>query len=345
MFGLPGRLFIIVGLFFGAGLPALGQNPPGLSMTGQITGEVRYAEGRQPAFNVLVSCHSFEGGLIGQQNTDRSGRFRFSDLKLGQFVVTVRVSGYVEEQQTVELNTNPSQYLQFQLKRDESGTARSRAPGVLNASAPPPAQDEFDKAEVALAANTKEGVAQGVQHLERAIRIYPMFVQALLKLGTAYMDLGQWDKAERALRKAIEIDAHTANAFFALGDLYLHQEKTADAEGALVQGLRIEERSWRGHLTLGRVYWTMAAQTKDESQARPLLEKSYNQAKRALELKPDLAAAHLLKGNLLLRAKRAQDALAEFEAYLSSEPHGELAEQTRAVAEKIKKALASQTKP
>lgn len=32
---------------------------------------------------------------------------------------------------------------------------------------------------------------------------------------------------------------------------------------------------------------------------KPLLEKSYDQAKLALELKPDLAAAHLLKGNLL----------------------------------------------
>lgn len=63
-------------------------------MTGQITGQVRYAAARQPAFNVLVNCHSFDGGLIGQQNTDRDGRFRFSDLKPDQYIIAVRVSGY-----------------------------------------------------------------------------------------------------------------------------------------------------------------------------------------------------------------------------------------------------------
>ncbi len=86
----------------------------------------------------------------------------------------------------------------------------------------------------------------------------------------------------------------------------------------------------------------MATATKDEGQARALLEKSYEQVKRALQLKPDFGDAHLLKGNLLLRAERAQDALAEFEAYLSIEPNGEFADQTRPVVAKIKRALASQ---
>jgi len=345
MRGLPGRLLLIAGLFLHSAAPSLAQNRPGQSMSGQITGQVRYAEGRQPAFNVLVNCYSLDGGLIGQTNTDRDGRFRFSELKPDQYVIVVRLPDYVEEQQNVELRTTANQYLQFQLKRDESTTARARPPGVLNAKIPPAAQEEFAKAESALAGNTKESLAQGILHLERALKIYPTFVQAQLRLGTAYMDLAQWDKAERSLKRAIEIDARIANAFFALGDLYLHQKRNADAESALVQGLKIDDRSWQGHLTLGRVYWSLAAEVKDEARAKPLLEKSYNQANRALELKPDLAAAHLLKGNLLLRARRTRDALKEFDAYLSSEPHGELSEQTRALAERIRKSLASEPMP
>jgi Flp pilus assembly protein TadD len=57
--------------------------------------------------------------------------------------------------------------------------------------------------------------------------------------------------------------------------------------------------------------------------------------KRALVLNPDLAGAHLLKGNLLLRVSRTNDAVAEFNAYLRLEPNGPFAAETRALIEKI----------
>jgi len=104
--------------------------------------------------------------------------------------------------------------------------------------------------------------------------------------------------------------------------------------------LQFEDRSWQSHLSLGHVYWNMAAQFSDEAHYRPLLERSYVQTKRALELKPDLAAAHLLKGNLLFKARRAQEALPEFEEYLRLDPNGQFVDQTRALIQKIKLALA-----
>jgi len=52
-------------------------------------------------------------------------------------------------------------------------------------------------------------------------------------------------------------------------------------------------------------------------------------------LNPDLAGAHLLKGNLLLRVGRANDAATEFNAYLRLEPNGPFAAETRALVEKI----------
>ena len=75
--------------------------------SGQITGQVRFADSRQPAYNVLVSCDNISGGLIGQVLTDRNGRFSFTNLPLSQYNITVRVNGYIEEKQTVELMTSP----------------------------------------------------------------------------------------------------------------------------------------------------------------------------------------------------------------------------------------------
>ncbi|MDQ3819597.1 MAG: tetratricopeptide repeat protein [Acidobacteriota bacterium] len=158
------------------------------------------------------------------------------------------------------------------------------------------------------------------------------------------MDLQKWDKAEQALRKTIEIDLKAANAYFALGELYLRQKKYDQAEKVMLDGLAIETRSARAHLILARVYWEKAAGAKEEAQWRPPLEKSYEEVKRALALDPNLAAAHLLKGNLLFKVRRAEDALHEYEEYLRLDPQGASAEQTRTLIDKIKKALAETKK-
>jgi Flp pilus assembly protein TadD len=91
-------------------------------------------------------------------------------------------------------------------------------------------------------------------------------------------------------------------------------------------------------LNLARVYWEKGRTEKDLAQARPALEKSYEEVKRALALSPNIAAAHLLKGNLLLRVSRTADAMVEFGEYLRLEPNGPFAAETRALIDKLKKA-------
>ena len=315
------------------------------TLAGQITGQVRYAEGGKPAVNILVSCDSFNLGNCGQAMTDGNGRFRFGNLGPSQFVITVRAPGYIEQKQDVELMTAPSATLQFQLRSDGSGRSANPPGPVIDASVPVSAKKEFDQASTALGTGKKEGLTEAVKHLEKAVTIYPQFIQANLMLGTTYLDLGDFDKAEQKLKKTAELDPKAANAYLALGELYLKQKKDEDAEKSLVQGLQIEDRSYQGHLSLARVYWGMASKIKDDTLARPTLEKAYDQVKKSLELKPDFAEAHLLKGNLLLRVRRVVDAQHEFEEYLRLEPKGAFAEQARATVDKIKKAMESQPKP
>ncbi len=317
------RTVLIFGLLLLAPSQLLSQESRAQQQTlsGQISGQVRYAGvGGQPAFNVLVRCDSFNSGSCGQEMTDRSGRFRFTGLAPSQYTITVRVPGYIEQQQTVELLTSPSANLQFQLKSDGTAKPAAAAAVIVDPNVPEGAKKEYEEAAAGLATGKKEGIEEGVRHLEKAVNIYPKFVQAQLLLGTAHMDLGQWEKAEQILRRTVELDPKAANALFALGELYLRQKKDEDA-------------------------WDMASKIKDDTQARPYLEKAYDQVKKALELNPNLAQAHLLKGNLLLRVRRAADAQHEFEEYLRLEPKGPFAEQARATVEKIKKALASQPKP
>ncbi len=301
----------------------------------QINGQAYYADNGQAAFNVPVRC---VGTAVNTQIvTDRGGRF-VCRVAAGHYIVTVEAPGYIREEQSVDIfDSNATEFMTFRLKSDPRKPVVTADPNV-----PPEANAEFQKAEAALTAGKIE---EEIRNLEKAAAIYPKFVQAELKLGAAYMDLKQWDKAEQALKKTLEIDSKAANAYFALGELYLRQKKYDQAEKGLQDGLRIETRSAQAHLTLARVYWDKVIGVKEEVQWRPSLEKSYQEVKQALELDPKLAGAHLLKGNLYFKVRRAEDALKEFEEYLRLDPNGEFAAPTRELVEKIKKALAAEKKP
>ena len=311
----------------------------------EIHGQVRYAQGGAPAEHVVVRLESYDGGgPIGETFTDSSGKFQFSSLPPAQYSVRVRQSGYREAQQTIDLTTTSSGLVLLQLLPDTSSSSTVSKPGTIDANVPPAAQKEFDKGVAALAEGGKDKIAVAVKYFEKAVSLYPKFVEARLKLGTGYMDLGQWDKAEQALLATIEVDANAFNALFALSEIYLRQNKISEAETVLVKGLAIQDASYLGHLNLARVYWEKSREIKDLMQAKPTLEKSYEEIKRALTLNPDLAGAHLLKGNLLLRVGRTTDAVTEFNEYLRLEPNGAFATETRTLIEKIshKKAQSSQ---
>lgn len=306
--------------------------------TVEIHGQVRFAEGGAPAQQVLVRLESYDsGGSISEVFTDGSGKFRFTGLPPAQYSIRVRQQGYRDVQQNIDMTVTTSGLVMLQLIRDIPLAGRSVA-GSIDANVPAAAQKEFDKGIAALAEGGKDKTAFAVKCFEKAVTIYPKFVEARLKLGTGYMDLGEWDKAEKALLATTEIDPKAFNAFFALSEVYLRENKISDAESVLMKGLAIQDSSYLGHLNLARVYWEKAREIKDLSQAKPALEKSYEEVKRALILDPNLPGAHLLKGNLLLRVGRANDAVNEFNEYLRLEPNGPFAGETRTLLDKIKKA-------
>ncbi len=310
-----------------------------------MTGQVRYSDTNQPAYNAIVRCNGTGTSQI--QQTDRSGRFACGLGSTGSFTVSVDADGYFPEQQSGNAIDNQArEYMLFRLKPRPAG-AKPAAPAAapVDPNVPAEARQAFDKGVQAIALGNKEKIQEGAQQLEKAVTLYPKYLDAHVRLGAAYMDLQQWDKAEASFKKALEIDPKSANALFALGEIYVRQKKDEEAEKVLLQGLQIEDRSPQGHLILTRVYWSMAGKIKDETQARPTLEKAYEQIKRTLELEPNNAQAHLLKGNLLLRVRRAADAQREFEEYLRLDPKGAFAEQTKAMVEKIKKALAETPAP
>jgi cytochrome c-type biogenesis protein CcmH/NrfG len=309
--------------------PVVEAQRDGVIGSAEVHGQVRYTAGGAPAERVLVRVERYGGGLVGQALTDSNGAFRFPGLEKAQYTVTVRATGYREAQLQINLKTSTSEYVVLQLAPDRDTTNKTNmapTPGIVDANVPPEAQKEFVDGRKALLDDKK--IDEGRKHLEKALSLYPNFLEAQLLLGTALMEAHDWGKAEAALRRAIEINPKAAQSYFALGEVYRQRKRYQDAEKVLLEGLKLDDRAWQGHFTLCRVYF-----------ASNDLAKAGVAAGRALQLKPDLAEGYLLAGNILLRARKAEDALPMFEEYLRLAPKGESASETSEVVTRIKRAL------
>src|SRR5690349_3799802 len=104
----------------------------------QVNGQVRYADSRAPADNVLVRIEAFEGGGFNQIMTDRTGKFSFAGLRPISYIVTVHMPGYVDYSERVDLQVNPSPYINAMLMADKNSIQNratqliSLAPSVID---------------------------------------------------------------------------------------------------------------------------------------------------------------------------------------------------------------------
>ena len=304
---------------------------PGSSF--EISGQVRSANGRQVVNNVIVRLERSSGGLVDQRATDSTGRFRFSRLTPAQYTVSASLPGLAAAPQQVDVNRFiPRIYVILELVPEKETFRRKEAgpAGLLDVRTPKQAARELEEGRAALASKK---VDQAIIHLEKAISIYPAFFEAQLLLGTTYMNERQWDKAELALRRTLEIKPRTIDALVYLGEVHRRQKKYADAEKVLQEALKIDNKSWQGHFTLGRVYWEKGEALK----AGPHIGQT-------LQLMPDLAEAHLLAGNIFVRASLPENAIVEYKEYLRLAPKGEFAETARVMVQKIERSLAEKKK-
>ena len=299
----------------------------GNSLTFEVNGEVRLADTGVSATGVPVRLERFSGGLIDQIVTDNRGRFRFPNLQRGYYKVIVSAPGYRPAQQDADLQVLFRVYLSFELVGDssKSSTGMPLLTDVIDARIPPQARQDFENGRAAL---TKKNYEEGVALLEKATLGYSNFFEAQLLLGIAFMDLKQWEKAERALQRAIEIKPQNGSAMIYLGEVYWRQKRNTDAEQTLREGLKLDQKSWHGHFTLGRLYWDMGE-----------VAKAGGPIGMTLQLKPELAEAHLLAGNILLRVNQRERALVEYREYLRLAPKGEFVGQVQDLVRKVEKTL------
>src|SRR5206468_163974 len=137
----------------------------------------------------------------------------------------------------------------FDLIADKpKGTAgEARLLDVIDARVPAEARDAFNQGRTAL---VKKNHAEAISYFQKAIFLYPEFFDAHLLLGTSFMDMREWEKAENALRHALGIKPDNPAALLSVGEVYWRQKRYEEAEATLLEGLKLDDKSWHGHFTL-----------------------------------------------------------------------------------------------
>lgn len=290
-----------------------------------IQGRIHFPSGRMLDRRLKVRIAGATGGELFAM-TDESGSFTFRRLAGGTYFITVDAGkDYELTQETVSIidSSTRSQsgqtvtvQIQLQVKR-ELGSK----PAVVNAAlagVPKPALEIYKKALDAI----QEGDSKkALEHLRRAIAVYPEFMLAYNELGVQYLRQNQTDKAVDALRTAVKIAPDSFTPRLNYGTALLQGKQFVEADKEFQRALELKESSPLVHLYRGRALIGMRNFKDAEKELR-----------RAVDLGGDeMSLAHRYLGAIYIERGENEQAIKELEEYLRLMPGAKDSEQIKEI--------------
>jgi cytochrome c-type biogenesis protein CcmH/NrfG len=292
---------------FMTSLPAMSQS--GYVLWGDVKVDDSKAATPGPS-SVTIVLYDRSTKIVGRQTVGNRGRYRFANLRGGEYDLAVEAEGNEITRVRLELTGTTSsdvrQDFEFEWK-DRSG-GRSNTTGVVSAAdfyqRPAANKSLFDKAHAAV---EKKDYANGVMLLNQIVERDASDFQAWTLLGTLYLAQEKRDDAEKAYSKAIEVKPTYALPLINLGKLLLMQKRFDEAVDKLTRAVELQPQSPDANLFLGEAYLRL----KKGSKAIPYL----NEAGKLGNIQ-----AHLDLGWLYNAAGLKDRAVVEYEELLRKKP-------------------------
>jgi Flp pilus assembly protein TadD len=161
---------------------------------------------------------------------------------------------------------------------------------------------EFQRSQKAVRSGNFESAAE---HLQKALQIYPNFVQAHNNLGASYMQLNEYERAIPEFQKAIDLDPKISEAYRNLGLGLFLLGRYPEAEIAARQAMQLNPGLGRARYTLGRI---LAAEGSTSAEAERLLRGTTS----------EFVDARLPLAQVLLNKRDTEQAANELRTYLKS---------------------------
>jgi len=268
---------------------------------------------------------------VGGQSTasDQDGVFRFNSLRPGRYTVVVAGGkDFQDARESLTIDALGSSRvaqvtIQMRPKIDAANPAFAGVP-----------QSTLDLYQKGSAAAQKGDSKSAVEYFGKAVTASPNFAIALNDLGSQYLRLLQWSKAEESFDALVKLKPADAGAQLNLGiALYnegvdlMGQQKFEDAEKKfngsethLREAIRLKLPGPSAHYYLGMML---------------IKFKAYEEAQKELELAisnggENLALAHKYLGGVYISTHKNKEAADELEKYLKLEPKAPEAEKIKA---------------
>ena len=163
---------------------------------------------------------------------------------------------------------------------------------------------------------------EAVTEFQKALRVSPKEFSALLFSGLAYLDLGEYDRAQVQLQAAARVQDMDPLLFWALGSLAMIHGDANAAVPLLERSLALDANNVRAVWLLGQAYARLAYRRGE----KPIVPADYAsltaQTLRWIEERqPDSALLHVFKGDVLVARKLTSEALEEYQKALEIDPH------------------------
>jgi len=288
-------------------LPAMSQS--GYTLWGDVKIDDSKAQHAGPS-SVTVVLYDQSTKVVGRQTIGSQGRYRFANLRAGDYDIAVEADGgeitRVRLTLTGSINSDIRQDFDFEWK--EKPAARMNNAGVVSAAdfyeRSPANKSLFEKAH---AATEKKDYATAVRLLTQIVEKDNKDFQCWTLLGTLYLAQEKPDDAEKAYLTAIEVKPTYALPLINLGRYRLTQKKFEEAVDLLTRAVELQPQSPDANLLLGEAYLRL----KKGSKAIPYL----NEAGKLGKIQ-----AHLDLGWLYNAAGLKEKAVIEYEELLKKKP-------------------------
>jgi Flp pilus assembly protein TadD len=283
---------------------------------GMLSGMILSPSGQRFSRRITVRLRSM-AQRDRVSTTDDKGSFVFNGVPPGDYVVIIKEQDFEPYSENVFIISGGAPpYLNIRLRL--KGEAKS-GPGVLNAefaNVPARALAFYQKAQNhGQAGNHKAAIEQ----LQKAIAEYSNFMLAFNELGVQYLRLGELDKADESLAKALKLAPESATPLLTHGILLTVMGKFDLAVTELQTALKRKEQSATGHLYLGQALANLGRFAEAEVSLTRAIELGGEETKDA----------HRFLGAIYLQRGEREKALAEFEIYLKLAPKAKDAEKVR----------------
>ena len=271
-----------------------------------------------PAARAEMGAALFEAGLLKEAEAELTAAVSLNPADTDSVVRLARVylarkeipaAGRTLEASVARGNDPAPVYALLADVYEQSGHVENAIPAMRLAIQRDPQSEKYRFAYAVLLTNSNAPGA-AVIRLEESLQSFPSSSRLWFALGFANFKLDKNEEAERALRKAIELDPKFAPAFAYLG---LIRAKT----GAYGEAITLYESALRADSKLAVVHHLIAdAMLKQNADAHAI----ETHLRQSVEMDPTFTPARLSLGKLFMRSQRWTDAVSELEQVVKLDP-------------------------